>query len=114
MGQLRYKGYEGSVEYSAEDNCLYGKVMGLSDGTLILYEGMSIEELRKDFEDAVDDYLIFCEDNGLKPEKSYTDLLNIEVASELHSRIAMLATKSGLSISSFIKKALEKQVAAML
>ena len=29
MGQLKYKGYSGSVEYSEEDNCLFGKVLGL-------------------------------------------------------------------------------------
>lgn len=25
MGLLKYKGYTGSVDYSEEDNCLYGK-----------------------------------------------------------------------------------------
>ena len=29
MGQLKYKGYSGSVEYSEEDSCLFGKVLGL-------------------------------------------------------------------------------------
>ena len=29
MGQLKYKGYTGSVEFSDEDNCLFGKVQGL-------------------------------------------------------------------------------------
>lgn len=29
MGQLKYKGYAGSVEYNEEDNCLFGKVLGL-------------------------------------------------------------------------------------
>ena len=26
MGYLKYKGYTGSVEYSEEDKCLFGKV----------------------------------------------------------------------------------------
>ena len=30
MGYLKYKGYTGSVEYSEEDNCLFGKVQGMS------------------------------------------------------------------------------------
>lgn len=29
MGLLKYKGYTGTVDYSEEDNCLYGKVKGL-------------------------------------------------------------------------------------
>ena len=56
MGYLKYKGYTGSVESSKEDNCLFGKVQGLK-GTLISYEGLTVDELRKDFEGAVDDYI---------------------------------------------------------
>ena len=37
MDYLEYKGYKGSVEYSKDDNCLFGKVQGLSK-ELITYE----------------------------------------------------------------------------
>lgn len=57
MGLLKYKGYTGSVDYSEEDNCLYGKVLGISKN-MITYEGQDVNELRKDFEGAIDDYLI--------------------------------------------------------
>ena len=49
MDYLEYKGYKGSVEYSKADNCLFGKVLGMSKD-LILYEGNTIDELRADFE----------------------------------------------------------------
>ena len=42
MDYLEYKGYKGSVEYSKEDNCLFGKVQGMSKA-LILYEGDTLE-----------------------------------------------------------------------
>lgn len=29
MDYLEYKGYKGSIEYSKEDDCLFGKVQGL-------------------------------------------------------------------------------------
>lgn len=48
MDYLEYKGYKGSVEYSKEDNYLFGKVQGISKA-LILYEGQTLDELRKDF-----------------------------------------------------------------
>ena len=63
MGYMKYKGYTGSVEYSEEDNCLFGKVMGLSKDA-ITYEGQTVDELRQDFEDAVDDYLESCTARG--------------------------------------------------
>ena len=53
---LEYKGFYGTVEYSSDDDVLYGKVIGL-DHSLISYEGRSLIELKKDFHDAVDDYL---------------------------------------------------------
>ena len=48
MGTLKYKGYTGSVEYSEEDNCLYGEVLGMSKD-FISYEGKDVDSLRKDF-----------------------------------------------------------------
>jgi predicted HicB family RNase H-like nuclease len=57
---LEYKGYHGSVEYSAADNCLFGKVIGIR--SLISYEGESVEELKRDFMDGIDDYIASCED----------------------------------------------------
>ena len=30
MDKLEYKSYYGSIEYSKEDNCLFGKVIGMS------------------------------------------------------------------------------------
>lgn len=35
--------YMGSVDYSEEDNCLFGKVLGMSKDA-ITYEGQTIEE----------------------------------------------------------------------
>ena len=68
MDFLEYKGYKGSVEYSKEDNCLFGKVQGMSKA-LILYEGNTLEELRKDFEDGVDSYIEACKADGVEPAK---------------------------------------------
>lgn len=55
---LSYKNYNGSVEYSKEDECLFGKVVGLK--SLISYEGSSVQELKRSFEEAVDEYLADC------------------------------------------------------
>ena len=64
-----YKGYQGSVEFSSEDNCFYGKVLGLK-GTLISYEGTSLEDLRRDFEEAVDYYLCTTPDKQFSTKNS--------------------------------------------
>ena len=66
MSLLNYKGYTGSVEFSQEDNCLYGKVLGMKKDC-ISYEGETVSELVSDFEGAVDEYLSSCKARGVKP-----------------------------------------------
>jgi predicted HicB family RNase H-like nuclease len=105
MGNLKYKGYIGSVDYSEEDNILFGKVLGMSKDA-ITYEGTTIEELKSDFEEAVDHYLATCKANGVEPRKSYTGLLNIRISPETHGQLASLAQRFGTSINSVIKTAI--------
>lgn len=52
---LSYKNFNGTVEYSKDDECLYGKVVGIK--FLLLYEGNSIQELEQAFKSTVDEYL---------------------------------------------------------
>lgn len=114
MNTLNYKGYTGSVEVSEPDNCLYGKVLDLPNDTLISYEGDTVADLRKDFQSAIDDYILYCQETGIPPHKSYSGALNVRLTPDLHGQIAMLAKRAGISINAFIKNALQKQVAAML
>ncbi|SFD11950.1 hypothetical protein [Butyrivibrio sp. YAB3001] len=56
---LEYKGFIGSIEADADENILYGFVQNIPNGKTdsISYEGETIKELRKDFEEAIDFYL---------------------------------------------------------
>lgn len=63
---LKYKGYLGSIEFSKEDNILFGRVLGLKS-TYMSFEGNSLEELEKDFHKSIDFYLECCEADGEKP-----------------------------------------------
>ena len=107
MGYLKYKGYTGSVEYSEEDKCLFGKVQGLSKDS-ITYEGSTVEELTADFEGAIDDYLALCEENGIEPRKPYTGVLNVRLTPEIHSGVARAAQNEGITINAFIKNAVAR------
>lgn len=112
MNTLSYKGYIGSVAFSEKDNVFFGKIEGI-DG-LVNFEGESVKELTDAFHEAVDDYIAYCQEEGLEPHKSYSGSLNVRLTPEMHSRVAMLAKQAGISINAFIKSAVEKQVAMML
>jgi predicted HicB family RNase H-like nuclease len=104
MNTLKYKGYIGSVAYSEPDKVFFGKIEGI-DG-LVNYEGESVQELTSAFQEAVDDYLIFCQEHNVKPEKSYTGTFNVRIPPATHRDIANIAAEAGISINAFVKKAL--------
>ena len=112
MNTLRYKGFIGSVNFSEEDSVFFGKIEGING--MVNFEGQSVQELTEAFHGAVDDYLAYCEEEGVQPHKSYSGSLNVRLTPEIHSHIAMLAQRAGISINAFIKQALEKQITDML
>lgn len=111
MNTLKYKGFVGSVAFSEEDNVFFGKIEGI-DG-LVNFEGSSVDELKNAFHEAVDDYIAYCKEEGIQPQKTYSGTLNIRITPDIHRQIAVLASKSGISINAFIKQALSREVAVL-
>jgi len=64
---MKYRGYLGTVQYSEEDNLLYGRLAGIHDS--VSYHGESLSELKCSFEEAVDHYVEACQLEGLSPDK---------------------------------------------
>ena len=60
------------------------------------------------------DYLAYCTQEGIEPHKSYSGSLNVRLTPDIHTKVAYLAKQAGVSINSFIRTAVEKQIAAML
>ena len=109
MGQLNYKGYTGNIDYDEKDNYFFVHVLGLRrDG--ILYEGDSADSLKKDFEEAIDDYLENCRANGVEPEKPYSGKVLLRIPSSLHGEAAQKAAEAGISLNEFITRAIARAV----
>lgn len=107
---MEYKGYIGSVEFSAEDRLFFGKVQGVQ--ALISYEGQSADELIADFQSAVDDYLALCEAEHVTPEKAYKGSFNVRISPELHRRAAVFATSHQTTLNKVVESALNQYVPA--
>lgn len=108
MNTMTYKGYLGSVAFSEKDNVFFGKIEGING--LVNFEGESVNELTEAFHEAVDDYLAYCEDEGIEPDKSYSGVLNVRLTPTIHRRIAILARQAGVTLNAYIKEALEEKV----
>ena len=105
---LRYKGYVGSIEYSQEDGLFCGKVLGIK--SLISYEGNCAKELVADFQGAVDDYLILCEEEGSAPETAQIVPFNVQLEESALRRAAVYSENAGVSLNSFIARAIEEKI----
>lgn len=103
---MKYKGYSGSIKYSEEDNCFYGTVVGLRRNG-IYFEGMSVAELRKDFEEGIDAYLSSCKACNIEPEKPYSGKFVLRISPELHGEAANKAADIGISLNEFISQAIQ-------
>ena len=107
---LEYKGYQGTVEYSAEDNILYGKVVGIKG--LISYEGEGITELKACFAEAVDDYLSCCEAENREPMRPYYGKLNdVSISPELHRDFAAFSSRNNKRINEALEEAMRNYIA---
>jgi len=107
MNTMTYKGYLGSVSFSEKDGVFFGKIEGING--LVNFEGESVKELTEAFHEAVDDYLAYCKDEGIEPDKSYTGVLNVRLTPAIHRQIAILAQQAGVSINAFIRQVLARE-----
>lgn len=103
---LQYKGYDGSVEYSAEDRILHGALLGIRDA--VVYEGADVDSLESNFRTAVDEYLAFCTAEGKTPDQPFKGSFNIRVGPELHKRAALFAEANKQKLNTVVSKALEE------
>ena len=105
---LSYKNYNGTVEYSREDSCLFGKVVGIK--SLLSYEGNSVQELEQDFCKVIDEYLEDCNERNIEPEQPYKGTFNVRISPELHRNVAIYALEHGKSLNSVVEEAIGMMV----
>lgn len=109
MNTMTYKGYAARVEYSEEDGCFIGHLVGIRD--VVGFHGESVSELRTAFEEAVDDYLETCKKLGREPDHVYSGQFRLRLTPELHARAAITAQTQGKSLNAWVSEVLEKTLA---
>lgn len=72
---LEHRGHLGSVLYSDEDETFHGRLEYIRD--LVTYEGSDAASLKNAFQEAVDDYLHLCEEQGRSPDVPLKGSFNI-------------------------------------
>lgn len=106
---FKHRGYEGSIETSVEDECLFGKILFVRD--LILYHGSTIPELKAAFIEAVDQYLEDCEELGKSPDKPCTGSFNVRIGTDRHKTLSAMSWHSDTSINKLVEEAVDLLIA---
>jgi predicted HicB family RNase H-like nuclease len=106
---LQHRGYEGSVQYSAEDKMLHGRLLCARD--MVSYGGIDLAELEENFRDAVDEYLAFCGETGKKPDPPSPAATEITLKRDLQAQALRLAELNGRPLETIVNDALEDYLA---
>lgn len=107
---LKYKGFIGSVNFSAEDRAFYGKIEGIND--LVTFEGTTVDELEEAFKYMVEEHIQDCEQEGKPAEKSYKGSFNVRISPDLHRQAAQIASIQGITLNQLIQRAIQHELEA--
>jgi len=105
---MQYKGYTALIEYSAEDECFVGQVVGTRH--VIIFDGTSVEEIRTNFQGMIDHYIEACAKAGREPNQPVSEIM-VPVSPALYAKASRKAEYDGVPVRTVMEAALQKFVA---
>jgi predicted HicB family RNase H-like nuclease len=101
---IEYKGYTAVFEFDPSVDVFHGRVIGLQD--VVTFEGRSIDELRREMEESIEDYLEFCGKVSKEPERPYRGEFIVRTSPEVHRAVATAAEAQGMSLNAWVESTL--------
>lgn len=110
MTPFKHKGYIGIPHVEADDDVIAGVILGIA--TIVTFEGDTVPEARKAFEDSVDDYLAWCQERGEEPEKPFAGKVELRLPREVHRAVALAADAERTNVADYIGRKLRRALEA--
>lgn len=107
---LQYKGFWTKINYEEETSTFWGKLEDIED--LVSFESDTIEGLKKEFRDSVDEHIEECEIIGKDPYKKYKGSFNVRIDPDLHVKATLFARSFEMSLNQFVAKAIRDEIEA--
>ncbi len=111
MNTMVYKGFVGKIEYDDEIGAFCGEVVNTR--TVITFQGESVSELKNEFHLSVDDYLEWCKEENIEPEKPCSGRFNVRLTPDIHQKAVTLSKVLGISLNKFVEKAIFDEIKAL-
>ncbi len=109
MNPWTYKGYIGLAAVDTEQDVIRGRVINIRD--TVTFEGDTVQEAKRAFQESVDDYLEFCASLGETPDKPFSGKLLVRIQPSLHRDLMVAAQLEGVSVNKLVGLALKKATA---
>ena len=103
---MEHKGYRAAVTFDDAAGVFHGEVLDTRD--VIVFEGISVVELKKEFKFSVDDYLKVCKERGRTPDKPFSGKIPLRIPPEVHRAATAAAKTQGKSLNAWITETVEK------
>ena len=102
---MEYKGYRAAVIFDDSVEIFHGEVVDTRD--VVTFQGVSVEELRREFKISVDEYLAFCRERGREPDKPYSGEISFNVSSKVHRTADAAARSEGKTLEEWLAETVE-------
>ena len=109
---MEHKGYRAAVTFDSAAGVFHGEVLDTRD--VIVFEGTSVVELKKEFKFSVDDYLKVCKERGRTPDKPFSGKIPLRIPPEVHRAATAAAKAQGKSLNAWITETVEEAAGKMV
>ena len=103
-----YKGYLAGLTIDEDKGIIRGKALNTRD--TITFYGKTVAEAMQAFRDSVDDYLEYCAESGVEPDKPFNGRLLVRIKPEHHRDLSLIAQEEGRSINSLVAQLVTKAI----
>ncbi|KAE9528302.1 DNA repair protein [Testudinibacter aquarius] len=105
---MTIEGHKAVIAYDDEIGLFRGEFSGLNGGADFYAE--DVENLRKEGEISLREFLAVCKEKGIEPYKHYSGRFNLRLEPALHAEIAAFANAENLSLNEWVIKRLKTDI----
>ena len=107
---MEYKGYVAAISYDVDADMLFGHVVNSGSYSICTFMAHDVEGLKREFKISVDEYLAWCEEDGIEPVKPYSGEMNLKLGPKLHHTVTLLALEEEITPHDWIMQTVEERV----
>lgn len=104
---LRGKGHVATFEYDDSADAFHGCLVGIR--YVADFYGRDVAGLEAEMRESVEEYLAFCAERGVEPEKTWNGKMTIRPDDEHHRRFIAAAAIRGQSVNQWMVKVLDRE-----